>query len=50
MMSYALTGQIILAVLASHFGWFELPIRTLNAERILGVLILIMGVLIVNRG
>ncbi len=48
-MTYALIGQIILAITASHFGWFDLPIKALNIKRILGLLILIMGVLLVDR-
>ena len=27
MMSYALSGQILIAIVASHYGWFELPVK-----------------------
>jgi len=48
MMSYALTGQIIIAVIASHFGWFELPIKHISALKVIGVIALIAGILLVN--
>lgn len=44
MMSFALTGQIVLAVIASHFGWFEQPVKPVNATRLLGLLVLIAGI------
>lgn len=44
MMAFALTGQIILAVLCSHFGWFDQPLRPVNATRLIGLLVLIAGV------
>lgn len=48
MMSYALSGQILIAVLASHFGWFELPVKPLNSLKVIGTLALISGVLLLN--
>ena len=48
MMSYALTGQIVIAVVASHFGWFNLPVKPFDAAKVLGVMSLVMGVLLVN--
>jgi len=44
MMSFALTGQIVLAVICSHFGWFDQPIRPMNATRLTGLLVLVAGV------
>src|SRR5690554_4224015 len=38
MMSYALTGQIIVAMTASHFGWFDLPVKQIDAIKISGVI------------
>lgn len=48
MMSYALSGQILIAVIASHFGWFELPVKPLNSLKIIGTLALMSGVLLLN--
>ncbi|GAA0700313.1 DMT family transporter [Marinobacterium maritimum] len=44
MMAFALTGQIILAVICSHFGWFDQPVRPMNTIRLAGLLVLIAGV------
>ncbi len=44
MMSFALTGQIVLAVIASHFGWFDQPVKPMNLTRVIGLLILVAGV------
>lgn len=48
MMSYALSGQILIAVLSSHFGWFELPVKPINGLKVIGTLALIGGVLLLN--
>ena len=48
MMSYALSGQIIIAVLASHFGWFDLPVKPLSLVKLLGAATLIFGVFLLN--
>ncbi|BFM22132.1 DMT family transporter [Gilvimarinus japonicus] len=50
MMSYALSGQILIAVIASHFGWFNLPVKPLDAIKVFGVISLIIGVLLINWG
>ncbi len=49
MMSLALTGQLITAVLISHFGWFGLPESTLSLSKCLGVFAMISGILLINR-
>lgn len=48
MMSYALSGQIIMAIIASHFGWFGLPIKPLTSMKLIGALSLITGVILLN--
>lgn len=48
MMSYALTGQIIIAIIISHFGWFELPIKPISALKLLGCSALTIGIVLVN--
>lgn len=49
MMSFALTGQLLIAMLVSHFGWFDLPTKTVNFSKCLGVLAMIAGILLINR-
>jgi transporter family-2 protein len=48
MMTYALTGQIIIAVIISHLGWFESPIKSINVQKIVGITLLIAGILLIN--
>ncbi len=48
MMSYALSGQILIAIIASHFGWFDLPVKPINIIKVFGTISLIVGVLLLN--
>lgn len=48
MMSYALSGQILIAILASHLGWFDLPVKSINIAKITGAILLVVGVLLIN--
>jgi transporter family-2 protein len=48
MMSYALAGQILLAVVASHFGWFDMPVKQIHFMKIVGIIALIVGIILVN--
>ncbi|WP_233999475.1 DMT family transporter [Pseudoalteromonas sp. T1lg22] len=48
MMSFALSGQIVVAMLASHLGWFNLPVKALDGSKLLGTVLLIGGVILVN--
>ncbi|MDU0352678.1 DMT family transporter [Paraglaciecola aquimarina] len=47
-MSFALTGQLCVAIFASHFGWFELPIKQLDWFKCIGLLMLVSGVFLIN--
>ena len=48
-MSYALAGQLLIAVVSSHYGWFDLPTKPINMVRIVGVLALLLGMLLINQ-
>lgn len=48
MMSYALSGQILIAIVTSHFGWFEQPVKPINIKIIAGVISLIVGISLIN--
>jgi len=48
MMSVAVSSQLLIGVLASHFGWFELPVRTFDASRAFGLCALAVGVIFIN--
>lgn len=49
MMSFALTGQLLIAMLVSHFGWFDLPAKPINFSKCMGVLAMIAGIVLINR-
>ncbi len=48
MMSFALTGQLLVAMLASHYGWFGLPVKSIDALKLLGIAALMAGILLIN--
>ena len=43
------TGQLILSVALDYFGWLGLPQRSIDLQRLLGVLLLIGGVVLIRR-
>lgn len=44
------TGQIIASLILDHFGLVGYPAKPINPMRVLGALLLILGVIIVLRG
>lgn len=46
--SCALSGQLLLAMLAGHFGWFNLPDSPLSTTKIVGALSLVLGMVLIN--
>ena len=49
MMSFALTGQLLIAMLISHYGWFDLPKTSITFSKSMGVLAMIAGIVLINR-
>lgn len=49
MISFGLSGQLIYAVIAGHFGWFGLPVEPIDFKRVLGVAAMIAGILLINN-
>lgn len=48
-MSYALTGQLIVAMLISHYGLFESPKNVISTTKIIGSLLLVFGIVLLNK-
>lgn len=48
MMSFSLSGQLLIAMIINHFGWFDLPSKPINLFKITGAVLLIVGVLLIN--
>jgi len=45
---YSLAGQLLVATIASHFGWFELPQSPVTLQKLMGFFALFAGVALVN--
>ncbi|WP_257666885.1 DMT family transporter [Parapedobacter tibetensis] len=48
MISIGLCGQLVFAVIAGHFGWFNFPSDPINLKRVIGLISMITGVLLIN--
>ena len=44
-----LAGQVIASIGIDHFGWFGVPLQQATIPRILGALLIIVGVVVVQR-
>ena len=42
-------GQVSISLLIDRFGWFEIPMRELNFTRILGTLLVIGGIILIQK-
>ena len=49
MISLGLTGQLIISIIAGHFGWFSMPVEPITLKRIIGVAAMITGILFINN-
>ncbi len=49
MMSCALTGQLLASMIASHYGWFQLPEIPITSTKILGIITLMLGIIMIGR-
>jgi transporter family-2 protein len=50
LMSLVLTGQLLMAMLISHFGWFDSKQISINLSKLVGVIALLIGIFLVNKG
>lgn len=48
MMSFALSGQMVVAAIASHYGWFDLPHKPITAVKMVGIITLLTGCFLIN--
>ncbi|WP_369821476.1 DMT family transporter [Listeria sp. ILCC804] len=45
----AICGQMLIALLIDHFGWFGVIRHPINRYRVLGVLIMLIGVILIQK-
>lgn len=50
MISFGLTGQLLYSILSSHFGWFDLPVSSISMSKIIGVIAMLVGIFLINKG
>ncbi len=50
MFSSALSGQLLFALIAGHYGWFGLPMSPITGLKIIGGLSLLFGIVLIHRG
>lgn len=48
MISLGLCGQLVFSVVASHFGWLNLPHDPITPTKLLGVAAMIFGIVLIN--
>ncbi len=49
MLGASIGGQMIVASIIDHYGWFNVAIHQISAGRIVGILLLIVGVFLIER-
>lgn len=48
MITLGLSGQIIFAMVASHFGWLNMPVEPITLRKSLGVVFMLAGILLIK--
>lgn len=44
-----IAGQLIAAIVIDHFGWLGMAVREISAGRIVGIVLLIIGVILIRK-
>ncbi len=47
-LSFSLTGQLLVGIVASHYGWFDLPIKPISLGKVFGVVSMVAGIILIN--
>ncbi|SFN64280.1 transporter family-2 protein [Formivibrio citricus] len=50
MLALIICGQILASLLFDRFGWLGLPVREISTPRLIGAMLVLVGVLLVNFG
>ncbi|TQO37073.1 transporter family-2 protein [Arenibacter algicola] len=45
---FGLSGQIIFAAIAGHFGWFGMPLEPITIKKIMGMLVMTLGIILIK--
>jgi transporter family-2 protein len=47
--SLIIAGQMLVTVIVDHYGLLDVPVKTINLPRIIGILLIIGGVILVRK-
>lgn len=50
MFTFGLSGQMVFVLIAGYFGWFNLPTDALSIQKLIGVVLLLLGVALITKG
>ncbi|MCK0190434.1 DMT family transporter [Arenibacter sp. F20364] len=45
---FGLSGQIIFAAIAGHFGWFGMPVEPITLKKVLGMMVMTLGIILIK--
>ncbi|TGA95832.1 DMT family transporter [Sporolactobacillus shoreae] len=45
----ALCGQMVIALVIDHFGWFGVPKHSINVQRIFGIIVMVAGIFLIQH-
>ncbi|WP_234401332.1 DMT family transporter [Pseudoalteromonas sp. T1lg23B] len=49
LMSLVLSGQLLMAMIIGHFGWFDVPQASISMQKVVGIGAMVLGLMLVNR-
>lgn len=50
MISFSLAGQLMYSLISSHYGWFGMPITAININKTVGIVSMLTGIFLINKG
>ncbi|MHB1329290.1 MAG: DMT family transporter, partial [Gemmatimonadales bacterium] len=50
LMALVITGQLLAALVLDHYGWLGFPVQEVTSMRVIGAILLVLGVILVRRG
>lgn len=45
---FGLSGQIIFAAIAGHYGWFGMPVEPMTIKKVMGMIVMTIGVILIK--
>jgi bacterial/archaeal transporter family-2 protein len=48
-LAFIVAGQFVAAIIIDHYGWMKLPVVPISMSRIVGILLLLVGVYLIQK-